>query len=161
MSGLKLTILVMMAAIVGRYTCFGQMWTNNNCGPKTTTLSPRYKMLCEALPSYRKCPKVQPSDCLKGIKNVDCQACNEDTYIGETSKTASGLTCQAWNVQTPHKHEFARLGAHNHCRNPDGKEGVWCFTTDPKKRWEDCAVRECNSCDKGRESLEKRHSHTT
>lgn len=26
----------------------------------------------------------------------------------------------------------------NYCRNPDGGKTIWCFTTDPKKRWEYC-----------------------
>jgi len=144
MSGWKLTtLLLLMAAILGWHTCH-----TANCGPETTTLDWHTKRVCEIYPVYSKCPKVKPSDCLNGVKNVDCQPCYEGTYIGDTSKTASGLTCQAWNVQTPHKHEYARLGQHNHCRNPDGKSGVWCYTSSPEKRWEECDVRECNSCDK-------------
>ena len=84
-----------------------------------------------------------------GIKNVDCQVGNGEDYSGETSQTASGLTCQAWNVQTPHRHNFGRLGAHNHCRNPDGEPGAWCYTTSPDKRYELCNVRQCSACDKG------------
>jgi len=144
MSAWKLTTLFMMAAIIGRHACYAA-----NCGPETATLDLKTKWICEARPTYSKCPKLDPSDCLNGIENVDCQRCNEDTYIGETSKTVSGLTCQAWNMQTPHKHEYARLGHHNHCRNPDGKSSVWCLTTNPEKRWEECEVRECNRCDKG------------
>jgi len=27
---------------------------------------------------------------------------------------------------------------HNKCRNPDGAGTIWCYTTDPFKRWEYC-----------------------
>ena len=34
--------------------------------------------------------------------------------------------------------------AENYCRNPDNEpEGPWCYTTDPKTRWEYCDVKLC------------------
>merc|ERR1719218_539492 len=31
------------------------------------------------------------------------------------------------------------LGDHRLCRNPSGNHyGIWCYTTDKNKRWEDC-----------------------
>ena len=60
-------------------------------------------------------------------------------YIGTESKTVSGKSCQMWNEQTPHKHSRPAV-SHNYCRNPDGEpKGVWCYTTDPKTRWEYCS----------------------
>ena len=26
----------------------------------------------------------------------------------------------------------------NFCRNPDGEKTIWCYTIDPKVRWEYC-----------------------
>ena len=26
----------------------------------------------------------------------------------------------------------------NYCRNPDGEDTIWCYTTDPNKEWEEC-----------------------
>ena len=51
-----------------------------------------------------------------------------------------------WDVHTPHKHEkitpalypFESLDK-NYCRNPDEDDSIWCYTTDPKTRWETCA----------------------
>ena len=34
--------------------------------------------------------------------------------------------------------------AHNYCRNPTNfGRGPWCYTTDPKKRWEYCDINLC------------------
>ena len=70
------------------------------------------------------------------------------TYLGKKSVTASGLTCQVWATSTPHKHQYTDLGDHNHCRNPDESfdGGVWCYTTDPNKRWELCDLPTCVDC---------------
>jgi len=71
----------------------------------------------------------------------------ESEYRGCQNKTKSGYTCQKWTVQNPHKHGNTPqrkpnkgLGNHNYCRNPDGEPGIWCYTTNSKKRWELCDV---------------------
>ena len=33
---------------------------------------------------------------------------------------------------------------HNFCRNPDGGDRVWCYTTDSDFRWEYCDVPTCD-----------------
>ena len=79
-----------------------------------------------------------------------CQTFGEDgkavdDYEGKVAKTTSGLECQMWSEQRPHKHRFGDLGEHNFCRNPDGwPHGVWCYTMDKKKRWELCDVPKCH-----------------
>jgi hypothetical protein len=32
------------------------------------------------------------------------------------------------------------LGNHNFCRKPSGGKGLWCYTNDPRTRWEYCGV---------------------
>ena len=91
-------------------------------------------------------------DC--GFKNVDCQTGKGEAYMGNATRTVSGVECQGWNMQEPHSHTYSRVGQHNHCRNPEGVEdGVWCFTSNSEKRREYCKVRTCKKCDKGKFQL--------
>jgi hypothetical protein len=54
-----------------------------------------------------------------------------------------------WDQQNPHKHDRTPTSKkykqfdlkENYCRNPDGHTGIWCYTTDPKKRYEVCEPR--------------------
>ena len=63
-------------------------------------------------------------------------------YDGDLSTTRSGRTCQAWSRQQPHLHNWGALHADgNYCRNPDARaSGAWCYTTDPARRSESCAL---------------------
>ena len=64
--------------------------------------------------------------------------------------TKSGLICQKWTEQSPHKHTFTPdkygdkgVGDHNYCRNPEEKyPDTWCYTTSDK-RWDWCEVPTC------------------
>ena len=77
-------------------------------------------------------------------------------YEGEASLTVSGRVCQMWESNTPQKHNYTQEWAssyrgmdladfmpENYCRNPDGRPGPWCYTTDPSKRWELCDIPVC------------------
>ncbi|XP_041108499.1 plasminogen-like [Polyodon spathula] len=87
----------------------------------------------------------------KKIYLTECKEGNGVGYRGFLSHTASGKTCQQWTSSTPHKpnitattHPDANLES-NYCRNPDGDpEGPWCYTTDPKLRWEHCLIQDCS-----------------
>jgi hypothetical protein len=82
------------------------------------------------------------------VSSHECQEGNPlgASYLGRMNVTASGRTCQVWAALEPHEHSFTHMGEHNHCRNPDAApDGVWCYTTDPNKRWDYCSVPICVS----------------
>ncbi|XP_058526707.1 plasminogen isoform X3 [Ochotona princeps] len=82
---------------------------------------------------------------------VECMHCSGENYAGKISRTMSGIECQAWDSQTPHAHGYVpskfpnKNLKNNYCRNPDGEPRPWCFTTDPKKRWELCDIPRCET----------------
>ena len=89
-------------------------------------------------------------DCVtptESLADSDCQPSDGTAYTGNVTTTVSGRTCKVWSSIT----SYARLGQHNFCRDPtpETPNGVWCFTTDPKKLWEFCEVPWCVSYTKG------------
>jgi len=81
-------------------------------------------------------------------------------YMGCQAKTRTGTECQKWTSQVPHAHEYKKvkgrwpnkyakvlpslIGGHNYCRNPDGKESIWCYTMGTEE-WEYCDPRAANA----------------
>ncbi|XP_061196141.1 uncharacterized protein LOC133204431 [Saccostrea echinata] len=102
-----------------------------------------------------------------GVSTVmDCKISVEGLeYRGNISFTVSGKTCQRWDSQTPHSHDYANrlpgnVSRHeNYCRNPrPGIEPIpWCYTMDQVTRWEHCDIPFCVvDCRKTREGMEYR-----
>ncbi|XP_067110843.1 hepatocyte growth factor a [Osmerus mordax] len=62
------------------------------------------------------------------------------SYRGTVNITSKGVTCQRWDSQFPHNHSYIPQNykckdlRENSCRNPDGSDLPWCFTTDPNQR---------------------------
>jgi len=86
------------------------------------------------------------SDCFVGYGECYENADGDD-YRGVANTTTAGTACQFWTHVSPQQHSkqhfnfpTSGLGGHNHCRNPDGEAGPWCFTMDPDVRWELCDV---------------------
>ena len=71
-------------------------------------------------------------------------------YRGSVSVTRNGIKCQHWASQEPHTHKhtlenFPNAGLEeNFCRNPDGSQMAWCYSSDPLVRWDYCDVPYCN-----------------
>eukprot|EP00978_Attheya_sp_CCMP212_P029687 scaffold106227_cov30-Attheya_sp.AAC.1 len=74
-----------------------------------------------------------------------CLSLEQTDYAGTQSTTSSGKTCQAWDSNSPHSHDYNYIGSHNYCRNPDGEDKAWCYTTDENERFELCDVPACGA----------------
>ncbi|KAI5193842.1 plasminogen [Manis pentadactyla] len=80
----------------------------------------------------------------------DCYQGNGQSYRGTSSTTITGKKCQSWSSMTPHRHmktpeKFPNAGlTMNYCRNPDEDKSPWCYTTDPRVRWEYCNLKKCS-----------------
>ncbi|KAK2148431.1 hypothetical protein LSH36_498g02008 [Paralvinella palmiformis] len=83
------------------------------------------------------------------------ESCGLSRCLGKRITTKSGLNCQRWDMQIPHKHPYTDddmypdasvTDAANFCRNPsnDPALGPWCYTTDPDVRRETCAISKCS-----------------
>lgn len=92
----------------------------------------------------------------------DCYAGMGRWYNGTVNRTSSGLACQAWSDNSPQEHErspgvFPELqGGENYCRNPGNEEErPWCYTMDPRVRWEFCDIPKCGKTSNTTESAGK------
>ena len=79
-------------------------------------------------------------------------------YRGLQNKTISGKECLAWDkqplsggsrnkeTQKALDNKTHGVAKHNYCRNPDNGDTIWCYTKDPKKRWDYCLTKEVENC---------------
>lgn len=61
--------------------------------------------------------------------------------VGVT-RTINGHKCQKWTFQYPRKHDFADVGDHDYCADPDNSGYKWCYTVDNSE-----GVPEREKCD--------------
>uniref|UniRef100_A0A3Q1JM01 Macrophage stimulating 1 n=1 Tax=Anabas testudineus TaxID=64144 RepID=A0A3Q1JM01_ANATE len=102
-----------------------------------------------SVPEMRTALCLQIKRCADDIEAEDCYQENGKNYKGMVRKTRKGITCQKWNINTPHRtkinprtHPEANL-TENYCRNPDGDQhGPWCYTTDPKTEFDYCTFEQ-------------------
>ncbi|XP_069418442.1 hepatocyte growth factor-like protein isoform X1 [Ovis canadensis] len=99
---------------------------------------------------YTTDPAVRFQSCgIKSCREAACLWCNGEDYRGSVDSTESGRECQRWDLQHPHPHPFEpskfldKNLDDNYCRNPDGSERPWCYTTDPQMEREFCDLPRC------------------
>uniref|UniRef100_A0A4W4F8M5 Hepatocyte growth factor n=1 Tax=Electrophorus electricus TaxID=8005 RepID=A0A4W4F8M5_ELEEL len=101
---------------------------------------------------FTKNPNIRYQNCnIPQCSEVECMKCNGESYRGPMDHTESGRECQRWDLDEPHKHLFHPKRypdkglKDNYCRNPDGRQRPWCFTTDAHTAWEYCDIKQCAS----------------
>ncbi|EDW59974.2 tyrosine-protein kinase transmembrane receptor Ror2 [Drosophila virilis] len=111
---------------------------------------------CTALPHYdasmrrSSCSYIGLAEIKESEVSYDCRNGNGRYYLGTMNVTKSGIPCQRWDTQHPHKHiqpplVFAQLTeGENYCRNAGGEEPApWCYTLDESVRWQHCDIPLC------------------
>jgi hypothetical protein len=81
------------------------------------------------------------SNTLGGTTGSEDMTGNGADYRGVQKLTKDGLTCQRWDAQSPHSHSMDLNDTslvENYCRNPTTAPTIWCYTVDPKVRWQTC-----------------------
>uniref|UniRef100_A0A4W4EQC4 Macrophage stimulating 1 n=1 Tax=Electrophorus electricus TaxID=8005 RepID=A0A4W4EQC4_ELEEL len=93
--------------------------------------------------NIRKC-------CDRSSYTTNCFRGRGEDYRGKVNETTSGIPCQRWDAQSPHGHPFyphtyeCKGLEENYCRNPDGSEAPWCFTSVPEMRTALCLqIKRC------------------
>ncbi|KAF5900282.1 plasminogen isoform X2, partial [Clarias magur] len=112
------------------------------CGSNSLPSRPEPPVITEERQPTAKDPVVSEA--------TDCKIGSGADYRGPVSKTAAGVTCQAWSATTPHSTTF-KPSTHpdkglesNNCRSPDNDpNGPWCYTMDPAKKWDYCHIPDC------------------
>ncbi|TRY66828.1 hypothetical protein DNTS_004773 [Danionella cerebrum] len=96
-----------------------------------------------------KCPDL-PKRRLRSSYTTNCFRGRGEDYRGKVNETTSGIKCQRWDAQKPHQHPFfpktyeCKGLEENYCRNPDGSEAPWCFTSVPNMRTALCLqIKRC------------------
>ncbi|XP_076870082.1 hepatocyte growth factor-like protein [Brachyhypopomus gauderio] len=97
----------------------------------------------------RKCSEV-PKRRNRSSYTTNCFRGRGEDYRGKVNETTSGIPCQRWDAQSPHEHPFyphtyeCKGLEENYCRNPDGSEAPWCFTSVPEMRTALCLqIKRC------------------
>ncbi|XP_067915294.1 hepatocyte growth factor-like [Heterodontus francisci] len=105
----------------------------------------RIKPWCYTLDPHTPWEYCAIKECVHNCDHVsevttECFKDLGESYRGTMNTTPSGIPCQRWDLQYPHHHNFTPENYKckdlnkNYCRNPDGAEAPWCFTTDPEIR---------------------------
>eukprot|EP00928_Gymnodinium_smaydae_P087023 TRINITY_DN71386_c0_g1_i1.p1 TRINITY_DN71386_c0_g1~~TRINITY_DN71386_c0_g1_i1.p1 ORF type:complete len:959 (-),score=180.30 TRINITY_DN71386_c0_g1_i1:83-2959(-) len=100
--------------------------------------------------SAAKAAASKAADAVKGSNNAKSEKTTapfQEDYRGGQTRTLTNRLCQRWDSQgQPHNHtttpeNFPDAGLEqNFCRNPNGTAtSIWCYTTEPEKRWEQCS----------------------
>ncbi|XP_036388835.1 hepatocyte growth factor-like protein [Megalops cyprinoides] len=96
-----------------------------------------------------KCAKA-PQKRSRSSYTTNCFRGRGEDYRGKINETTSGIPCQHWDKQEPHQHPFfpqtyeCKGLEENYCRNPDGSEAPWCFTSVPEMRTALCLqIKRC------------------
>ncbi|KAM4874291.1 hepatocyte growth factor isoform 1-T1 [Thomomys bottae] len=95
--------------------------------------------------AIKMCVHSTVNDTHLPMETTECIQGQGEGYRGTVNTIWNGIPCQRWDSQYPHQHDITPENfkckdlRENYCRNPDGAESPWCFTTDPNIRLGYCS----------------------
>ncbi|XP_048357166.1 hepatocyte growth factor isoform X1 [Sphaerodactylus townsendi] len=90
--------------------------------------------------AIKRCAQNVVPNVTAAVETTECFEGQGEGYRGTVNTIWNRIECQRWDSQSPHQHQFTPENykckdlRENYCRNPDGAEAPWCFTTSPNTR---------------------------
>lgn len=148
--------------ILGRCTSPPQLAEGMECVMESTgglTFVKFSALSRNAVDSFDHCPvsyclgleKWSPFNVSTSVTECYTTGNSGAVYSGKNTCTETGRMCQRWDSDSPHRRNMDHIPTNsrdlhsNYCRDPGPpyENKPWCYTTDPKKRWEFCHVDSC------------------
>ncbi|XP_053374206.1 plasminogen-like [Mercenaria mercenaria] len=86
------------------------------------------------------------------LETINCYNGTTRSYSGKQEQTESGYQCRSWSLHindNDFSGDFPEDGsveeAMNYCRDPDSRDELWCYSTNPDIRMESCGIPRCST----------------
>ncbi|KAK3088625.1 hypothetical protein FSP39_021462, partial [Pinctada imbricata] len=67
-----------------------------------------------------------------------------EKYFGTANIDKDGYMCKRWDSEISRDRGYGYLSdQENYCRNSDSEKSPWCYTTNPKHKWQHCDIPHC------------------
>ncbi|XP_044035403.1 plasminogen activator, urokinase b [Siniperca chuatsi] len=135
---LLLLLLLLLSVSSSSFESSGGFCLNGGTSVPSLTTGEHMFCLCADAFEGKHCETAKRGHCYEGVGLF---------YRGTVSKTESGRTCEAWDLNTREQFMSSDVnsGRHNYCRNPSFRRRPWCYVwKNQQLGWEYCAIPRCS-----------------